>query len=77
MAEERLVITRKTTTGAPDLAALVVGEMCLVEPDRVIYQKIDASTLISFVSSQVLTQAAFDALSQPEKDASGLVLIVG
>ena len=43
-------IKRKTTTGAPALAQLAVGEGCLVSPDDTRYFKKDASTLLSWPS---------------------------
>jgi hypothetical protein len=70
-------IKRKTTTGAPSLGSLSDGEFCYVVPDDVLYLRKSATVLQSFLPSQVLTQSAYDALSQPEKDASGLVIIVG
>ena len=39
-------IKRKTTTGAPTIGSLVDGEMCLVVPDKTLYQRVDASNLI-------------------------------
>ncbi len=41
-------IKRKTTTGAPALGALAVGEFCLVIPDDALYVKKDAGTLLEF-----------------------------
>lgn len=41
-------IKRKTTTGAPTLGALAVGEGCLVIPDNTLYYKKDAGTLLSW-----------------------------
>lgn len=41
-----ILIKRKTTTGAPALGDLLIGEMCLVLPDKKLYQKVDASTLV-------------------------------
>ena len=43
-----ILIKRKTTTGAPSLVALAVGEMCLVVPDDTLYFKKDTGTLLSF-----------------------------
>lgn len=45
-----ILIKRKTTAGAPSLAQLSVGEMCLVIPDETIYWKKDASTIIGPIS---------------------------
>lgn len=39
-------IKRKTTTGAPTIGSLVDGEMCLVVPDKTLYQRVDATNLI-------------------------------
>lgn len=39
-------LKRKTTTGAPTLASLAIGEPCLVLPDNALYWKKDAGTLI-------------------------------
>jgi hypothetical protein len=39
-------LKRKNTTGAPSLAALSIGEICLVLPDNAMYWKKDAATLI-------------------------------
>lgn len=41
-------IKRKTTTGAPALGSLQVGEFCLVIPDNTLYIKKDAGTLLSY-----------------------------
>jgi len=41
-------IKRKTTTGAPSLGALAVGEFCMVIPDDALYIKKDAGTLLEF-----------------------------
>lgn len=43
-------IKRKTTTGAPSLGALAVGEFCFVIPDETLYVKKDAGTLVSWSS---------------------------
>ena len=39
-------IKRKTTSGAPSLAQLAVGEFCLVIPDDTLYIKKDAGTIL-------------------------------
>jgi hypothetical protein len=39
-------LKRKLTTGAPAVASLAIGEMCLVLPDNSFYYKKDASTLV-------------------------------
>lgn len=39
-------IKRKTTTGAPSLGQLDVGELCLNVPDNTLYIKKDASTIL-------------------------------
>lgn len=39
-------IKRKTTTGAPALAQLEIGEGCIVVPDDALYFKKDAATII-------------------------------
>jgi len=39
-------IKRKTTTGAPSLAQLEIGEGCIVVPDDALYFKKDAGTII-------------------------------
>ncbi len=39
-------IKRKTTTGAPSLGQLAVGEFCLVIPDNTLYIKKDTGTII-------------------------------
>lgn len=70
-------IKRKTTTGAPAVGGLADGEYCINEVDSILYLRKDATTLLEFVPTQILTQAAYDALSQPEKDTSGLVIISG
>lgn len=41
-------IKRKTTTGAPTVGSLAVGEGCLVIPDNTLYYKKDAGTLLSW-----------------------------
>lgn len=41
-------IKRKTTSGAPTIGALAVGEGCLVLPDNTLYYKKDAGTLLSW-----------------------------
>jgi len=71
-----ILIKRKTTAGAPSLAQLSVGELCLVIPDNAIYWKKDASTIVGPIgvssgavwgaitgtlSSQTDLQAALDA----------------
>ena len=43
-------IKRKTTTGAPTVGSLAVGEGCLVIPDNTLYYKKDAGTLLSWPS---------------------------
>lgn len=43
-------IKRKTTTGAPSLGQLSVGEGVLVLPDNTLYYKKDAGTLLSWPS---------------------------
>lgn len=68
-------IKRKTTTGAPSLSSLTDGELCLVVPDNVIYQRVNSSTLVSFLPSEVLTQADYDALAT--KQANTIYLING
>ena len=45
-----ILLKRKTTTGAPALGDLSVGEACIVIPDETLYIKKDASTLISWPS---------------------------
>lgn len=42
----QILIKRKLTAGAPALANLAVGEMCVVIPDSAIYWKKDASTIV-------------------------------
>lgn len=42
----QILIKRKLTAGAPVLANLAVGEMCVVIPDSAIYWKKDASTIV-------------------------------
>ncbi len=44
-------LKRKTTTGAPTLGSLAVGEACFVIPDEHLYIKKNATTLIQFVHS--------------------------
>lgn len=39
-------LKRKTTTGAPSIGSLAVGEICLNIPDETLYWKKDGSTLI-------------------------------
>ena len=46
-----ILLKRKTTTGAPSLGDLSVGEACFVTVDEHLYIKKDASTLIQFVHS--------------------------
>lgn len=41
-----IILKRKTTTGAPSLGSLMVGEVCLVIPDNSIYWKKDAGTIV-------------------------------
>lgn len=41
-----ILLKRKTTAGAPSLASLSVGEVCLVIPDSALYWKKDAATLV-------------------------------
>ena len=48
-----ILIKRKNTTGAPALAQLAIGEMCLVIPDNAIYWKKDASTIVGPISVNV------------------------
>lgn len=74
---EQIIITIKTTTGAPSLGSLADGEFCYNSADDILYLRKDATTLKQYISGQVLTQAAYDALTQPEKDTSGLVIISG
>jgi hypothetical protein len=42
----QILLKRKATTGAPSLAQLTVGEMCLVIPDNAIYWKKDSGTIV-------------------------------
>ena len=42
----QILIKRKLTAGAPALANLAVGEMCVVIPDSAIYWKKDAATIV-------------------------------
>ena len=42
-------IKRKTTTGPPDVATLADGEFCLVVPDEKLYQRVNGTTLVSWV----------------------------
>jgi hypothetical protein len=39
-------IKRKTTAGAPALAQLAIGELCIVVPDNTLYFKKDNSTIV-------------------------------
>lgn len=39
-------IKRKTTTGAPALGQLEIGEFCFVTPDNALYIKKDAGTIV-------------------------------
>ena len=41
-----ILLKRKNTTGAPTLAQLTVGEMCLVIPEEAIYWKKNSTTII-------------------------------
>lgn len=41
-----ILIKRKTTTGAPALGQLSIGEMCIVVPDNTLYFKKDGSTIV-------------------------------
>lgn len=41
-----IILKRKTTTGAPSLASLAIGEVCLVLPDNAIYWKKDGATIV-------------------------------
>ena len=41
-----ILLKRKTTAGAPALADLSIGEVCLVIPDSALYWKKDAATLV-------------------------------
>jgi hypothetical protein len=43
-------LKRKTTSGAPTLGSLAVGEACFVIPDETLYIKKDAGTLVSWTS---------------------------
>lgn len=52
-------LKRKLTSGAPALASLAVGEICLVFPDNSFYFKKDAATL---VGPFVVNPAAGDML---------------
>jgi hypothetical protein len=42
----QILLKRKATTGAPSLAQLTIGEMCLVIPDNAIYWKKDSGTIV-------------------------------
>lgn len=66
-------IKRKTTTGAPAIGDLVDGEMCLVVPDNVVYLRVSASLLISYLPIAPITQVDYDALVTP--NANTLYLI--
>ena len=50
-------IKRKTTAGAPSIGSLADGELCLVVPDKTLYQRVDAITLM-VVNSPVLEYVA-------------------
>jgi hypothetical protein len=54
-----ILIKRKNTTGAPALAQLAVGEMCLVIADNAIYWKKDVSTIVGPI---MVTSASGDML---------------
>lgn len=74
---ETVIITTKTSSGAPNLSDLSIGEFCLVEPDGILYLKTSATNLDSYIKGRILTQSEFTALTQTEKDNSGLVIING
>lgn len=54
-------IKRKTTTGAPALGQLDVGELCFVTPDSTLYIKKDAGTIIGPFTAG--TAAAWGAIT--------------
>jgi hypothetical protein len=54
-------IKRKTTTGAPALGQLEIGELCFVTPDNVLFIKKDAGTIIGPFSPG--TSAAWGAIT--------------
>lgn len=63
-----ILIKRKSTTGAPSLGQLSVGEMCLVVPDNTIYFKKDSSTIVGpFI---VLAPAGSDKQLQYRNNAT-------
>lgn len=54
-------IKRKTTTGAPALAQLEIGELCFVTADNTLYIKKDAATIIGPFTAG--TAAAWGAIT--------------
>lgn len=62
-------IKRKTTTGAPSLLQLSVGEFCFVVPDEALYLKKDASTIVQFPHSGQLSGGG--DMSQATYDTNG------
>lgn len=66
-------IKRKTTTGAPSVGTLADGELCLNTADGVLYQRVDGSTLLTFLPAEVISQAAYDALSPPDDNKIYLI----
>lgn len=39
-------IKRKTTAGAPSIGSLADGELCLVVPDKTLYQRVNSANLM-------------------------------
>lgn len=76
-----ILLKRKNTTGAPALAQLAIGEMCLVIPDSAIYWKKDASTMVGpiIVNSALgdMTKSIYDTNNNGRVDTADNSLQLG
>jgi hypothetical protein len=76
-----ILIKRKLTTGAPSLANLSIGEMCLVIPDSTIYWKKDASTIVGPIGingpSSDMLKSTYDTNNNGKVDVADNSLQLG
>jgi hypothetical protein len=76
----QILLKRKLTSGAPSLAQLAVGEMCLVIPDNAIYWKKDSGTIIGPIliapDGQMLKNI-YDTNNNGNADTSDNSLLLG
>ncbi len=76
-----ILIKRKLTAGAPSLANLAIGEMCLVIPDNTLYWKKDAGTIVGPIGVNVATgdmlKSTYDTNNNGRPDTADNALQLG